>query len=71
MKTALIIPAYKPAKELLGLLEQFAGNPEFLPVVVDDGIRPLWASSSCVRATSAWTTGTQHPASWSSTAAFL
>ena len=37
MKTALIIPAYKPAKELLALLGQFAGNPEFVPVVVDDG----------------------------------
>jgi len=43
MKTALIIPAYKPAKELLGLLEQFAGNPEFLPVVVDDGSGPEFA----------------------------
>ena len=37
MKTALIIPAYKPAKELLGLLAQFQDNDEFLPVVVDDG----------------------------------
>lgn len=37
MKTALIIPAYKPAKELIGLLEQFAGHAEFVPVVVDDG----------------------------------
>lgn len=37
MKTALIIPAYKPAKELLALLGQFTQNPEFVPVVVDDG----------------------------------
>ena len=37
MKIALIIPAYKPAKELLGLLEQFEANPDFVPVVVDDG----------------------------------
>ena len=37
MKTALIIPAYKPAKELLGLLAQFEGNDDFLPIVVDDG----------------------------------
>ena len=37
MKTALIIPAYKPSKDLLGLLARFAGNPDFVPVVVDDG----------------------------------
>ncbi len=37
MKTALIIPAYKPAKELVSLVERFLSNPEFVPVVVDDG----------------------------------
>ena len=37
MKTALIIPAYKPGKEMLELLEQFRGDDSFLPVVVDDG----------------------------------
>ena len=37
MKIALIIPAYKPARELLALLEQFGNNGEFLPIVVDDG----------------------------------
>ncbi len=37
MKTALIIPAYKPAKELLALLDQFEPNADFVPVVVDDG----------------------------------
>ena len=37
MKTALIIPAYKPGKELLALLAQFQGNGDFLAVVVDDG----------------------------------
>ncbi|MDO4867200.1 MAG: glycosyltransferase [Clostridia bacterium] len=37
MKTALIIPAYKPAQELIGLLKQFEGNDAFLPIVVDDG----------------------------------
>ena len=37
MKTALIIPAYKPGKEMLGLLEQFRGDESFRPVVVDDG----------------------------------
>jgi len=40
MKTALIIPAYKPAKELLTLLAQFEGNDDFLPIVVDDGSGP-------------------------------
>ena len=43
MKTALIIPAYKPAKELLGLLAQFEGNEDFLPGVVDDGSGPDFA----------------------------
>ena len=37
MKTALIIPAYKPAKELLALIDRFMQNPVFVPVVVDDG----------------------------------
>ena len=37
MKTALIIPAYKPDEKLLGLLARFAGNDAFAPVVVDDG----------------------------------
>ena len=37
MKTALIIPAYKPGAEMLGLLEQFRGDSSFRPVVVDDG----------------------------------
>ncbi len=37
MKTALVIPAYKPGGEMLKLLEQFRGNEDFLPVVVDDG----------------------------------
>ena len=43
MKTALIIPAYKPAKELLGLLAEFEGNDDFLPIVVDDGSGPEFA----------------------------
>lgn len=37
MKTALIIPAYKPGHEMLELLERFRGNDAFVPVVVDDG----------------------------------
>ena len=43
MKTALIIPAYKPSKDLLGLLVQFEGNDEFAPIVVDDGSGPEFA----------------------------
>ena len=46
MITALIIPAYKPGRELLGLLERFRGNGDFQPVVVDDGsgdaFRPIF-----------------------------
>ena len=37
MKTALIIPAYKPGREMLELLDRFKNNADFLPVVVDDG----------------------------------
>ena len=37
MKTALIIPAYKPDAKMLDLLEQFRGDESFQPVVVDDG----------------------------------
>lgn len=48
MKTALIIPAYKPAKELLALIDQFMANPRFVPVVVDDGsgaaFEPIFAA---------------------------
>ena len=48
MKTALIIPAYKPDKEMLELLERFRGNEDFCPVVVDDGsgeaFEPIFAA---------------------------
>ncbi len=37
LKTALIIPAYKPGEEMLKLLEEFRQNENFLPIVVDDG----------------------------------
>ena len=37
MKTALVIPAYKPGPALLELLQAFEGDADFLPVVVDDG----------------------------------
>ena len=37
LRTALIIPAYKPGEDMLKLLEEFRENADFLPVVVDDG----------------------------------
>ena len=37
MRTALIIPAYKPGEDMLKLLEEFLDNGDFLPIVVDDG----------------------------------
>ncbi|MBE5806939.1 MAG: glycosyltransferase [Clostridiales bacterium] len=37
MPTALIIPAYEPDEKLLGLLAQFAGNADFVPIIVNDG----------------------------------
>ena len=37
MRTALIIPAYKPGEDMLKLLEEFRDNGDFLPIVVDDG----------------------------------
>ena len=37
LRTALIIPAYKPGEDMLKLLEEFRNNGDFLPVVVDDG----------------------------------
>lgn len=40
MKTALIIPAYKPTEDMPVLLEQFRGDERFVPVVVDDGSGP-------------------------------
>ena len=43
MKTALIIPAYKPDEKMLALLEQFRGDDSFQPVVVDDGSGPEFA----------------------------
>ena len=37
MKTALIIPAYKPGTDMLQLLAKVEGNDDFIPVVVNDG----------------------------------
>ena len=37
MKIALIVPAYHPTKDMLPMLERFAADPDFVPVVVNDG----------------------------------
>ena len=37
MKVALIVPAYKPTKDMLPMLERFVKETDFVPVVVDDG----------------------------------
>ena len=42
MKTALIIPAYRPGMELLELLARFRDDADFQPVVVDDGSGPAF-----------------------------
>ena len=59
MKTALIIPAYKPDRKLLALLAQFEGDDAFVPVVVDDGsgeaCRPIFD------ALPSWVTLLRHP----------
>lgn len=46
MKTALVIPAYKPDEKMLELLARFRGNDDFFPIIVDDGsgeaFRPIF-----------------------------
>lgn len=37
MKTALIVPAYKPTEDMIPMLEQFVCNESYVPVVVNDG----------------------------------
>jgi len=37
MKIALIVPAYRPTDDMIPMLERFAGNPDYVPVVVNDG----------------------------------
>lgn len=37
MKVALIVPAYKPTSDMIPMLERFARETNFVPVVVDDG----------------------------------
>ena len=37
MKIALIVPAYKPTEDMIPMLERFVGNPDYVPVVVNDG----------------------------------
>ncbi len=43
MKTALIVPAYRPTEDMIPMLERFAAQPEFVPVVVNDGSGPEYA----------------------------
>jgi len=40
MKIALIVPAYHPTQDMIPMLERFAADPDFLPVVVNDGSGP-------------------------------
>ena len=40
MKTALIVPAYHPIEDMIPMLERFIENPDFVPVVVNDGSGP-------------------------------
>lgn len=40
MKIALIVPAYRPTKDMIPMLERFLRDPEYLPVVVNDGSGP-------------------------------
>ena len=40
MKTALIVPAYKPTEDMIPMLRQFVGTDEYVPVVVNDGSGP-------------------------------
>ena len=40
MKTALIVPAYHPTEDMIPMLERFVQNPDFVPVVVNDGSGP-------------------------------
>ncbi|MBR2697636.1 MAG: bifunctional glycosyltransferase family 2/GtrA family protein [Clostridia bacterium] len=37
MKIALIVPAYHPTQDMIPMLERFLEDPEFVPVVVNDG----------------------------------
>ena len=37
MKVALIVPAYKPTKDMIPMLERFVRETDYVPVVVDDG----------------------------------
>ena len=37
MKTALIVPAYKPTEDMIPMLERFAGDDQYAVVVVNDG----------------------------------
>ena len=40
MKTALIVPAYRPTADMIPMLERFLSHSEYVPVVVNDGSGP-------------------------------
>ena len=40
MKTALIVPAYKPTEDMIPMLQRFAADENYVAVVVDDGSGP-------------------------------
>ena len=42
MKIALIVPAYHPTQDMIPMLERFLADPEFVPVVVNDGSGPAY-----------------------------
>ena len=42
MKTALIVPAYRPTEDMIPMLERFVGDPNYVPVVVNDGSGPAY-----------------------------
>lgn len=37
LKIALIVPAYKPTEDMIPMLERFAADADYVPVVVNDG----------------------------------
>ncbi|MBR1559235.1 MAG: bifunctional glycosyltransferase family 2/GtrA family protein [Clostridia bacterium] len=43
MKIALIVPAYRPTRDMLPMLSRFAQDEAFVPVVVNDGSGPEYA----------------------------
>ncbi|MBQ6373703.1 MAG: bifunctional glycosyltransferase family 2/GtrA family protein [Clostridia bacterium] len=42
MKTALIVPAYRPTEDMIPMLRRFVDAPDYVPVVVNDGSGPAY-----------------------------